>query len=220
MSKDSPVPFKGVRLILKNLVRKFRGVGGELKLRRGVAKIKVDNERAVGVVLDNGEEIEGKRILSSVGRLETLRLCDDVSEVDQRQSGQLTFIESISILDREPKKLGNDRTIVFYNDSEKFHWQRPDNDLCDIRTGVVCSPNNYEYSADDGNLDDGVIRITTIADFDRWNGLDEKQYKLAKLDWYDKSVESAVRYVPDFRNHVVDTDVFSTYHDSQIYLAR
>ena len=214
-------PFKGVRLILKNLVRKFRGVGGELKLRRGVAKIKVDNERAVGVVLDNGEEIEGKRILSSVGRLETLRLCDDVSEVDQRQSGQLTFIESISILDREPKKLGNDRTIVFYNDSEKFHWQRPGNDLCDIRTGVVCSPNNYEYSADDGNLDDGVIRITTIADFDRWNGLDEKQYKLAKLDWYDKSVESAVRYVPDFRGHVVDTDVFTpttirrfTWHDN------
>jgi phytoene dehydrogenase-like protein len=213
-------PFKGVRLILKNLVRKFRGVGGELKLRRGVAEIKVDGDRAVGVTLDNGEEIEGKRILSSAGRLETLRLCEDVSEVDVRQSGQLTFIESISILDREPSKLGNDRTIVFYNDSEKFDWRPPADDLCDIRTGVICSPNNYEYGPEDGKLDEGVVRITTIADFDRWNNLDEQKYKIEKLNWYDKSVESAVRFVPDFRGHVVDTDVFTpttirrfTWHD-------
>lgn len=214
-------PFKGVRLILKNLVRKFRGLGGELKLRRGVSRIHVEGQRAVGVVLDNGEEIEGKRILSSAGRLETLRLCDDVSEIDVRQSGQLTFIESISILDCQPEKLGNDRTIVFYNDSEKFHWQKPAEDLCDIRTGVICSPNNYEYSEEDGQLEDGVIRITTIAEFDRWNDLDEERYRIEKLNWYDKSVESAVRFVPDFRGHVIDTDVFTpktirrfTWHDN------
>ncbi|MEE2641647.1 MAG: NAD(P)/FAD-dependent oxidoreductase [Planctomycetota bacterium] len=214
-------PFKGVRLILKNLIRKFRGVGGDLKLRHGVSTIKVDGQRAVGVILDNGTEIEGKRILSSAGRLETLRLCEDVSEVDQRQSGQLTFIESISILDREPEKLGNDRTIVFYNDSEKFHWRPPENDLCDVRTGVICSPNNYEYSADEGNLDDGVVRITTIADFDGWNQLDENRYQLEKLNWYDRSIESAVRFIPDFRGHVLDTDVFTpttirrfTWHDN------
>ncbi|MDG2468536.1 MAG: NAD(P)/FAD-dependent oxidoreductase [Pirellulaceae bacterium] len=214
-------PFKGVRLILKNLVRKFRGVGGELKLRCGVSQIKVEGKRAVGVILDNGEEIEGKRILSSAGRLETLRLCDDVSENNIRLSGQLTFIESISILDREPKKLGNDRTIIFYNDHQNFDWKKPVENLCDIRTGVICSPNNYEYSPDEGQLKEGVIRITTIADFDRWNNLDEDQYRLAKLDWYDKSVESAVRFVPDFRSHVVDTDVFTpttirrfTWHDN------
>ena len=214
-------PYKGVRLILKNLVRKFRGLGGELKLRRGVSQIKVDGEQAVGVVLDNGEEIEGKKILSSAGRLETLRLCEDVSEIDERQTGQLTFIESISILDCEPEKLGNDRTIVFYNDSDKFNWCRPDDDLCDARTGVICSPNNYLYSADDGQLEDGVIRITTIADFDRWKALDESRYKIEKLNWYDKSVESAVRFVPDFRGHVIDTDVFTpttirrfTWHDN------
>ncbi|MEC9093525.1 MAG: NAD(P)/FAD-dependent oxidoreductase [Planctomycetota bacterium] len=214
-------PFKGVRLILKNLVRKFRGVGGDLKLRRGVSTIKVEGNRAVGVVLDNGEEIEGKRILSSAGRLETLRLCDDVSEVDHRQSGQLTFIESISILDCEPEKIGNDRTIVFYNDSETFHWRPPKDEICDLRTGVICSPNNYEYSSEDGRLDEGIVRITTIADFGGWNDLDKDRYQLEKLNWYDRSVESAVRFVPDFRGHVIETDVFTpttirrfTWHDN------
>ena len=145
-------PYKGVRLILKNLVKRFRGLGGELKLRSGVGKIIVDNGHATAVELDNGEVLEGKRILSSAGALETMRLCTDTSEPDPRKAGQLTFIESISILDRQPEKLGIEDTIVFYNDSEKFHWHPPENELCDVRTGVVCSPNNYVYSDDDGQL--------------------------------------------------------------------
>ncbi len=73
-------PFKGVRLILRALVRRFRSLGGELKLRSGVARIKVEGDRAVGVVLDNGQELHARRILSSAGIVETQRLCDDISE--------------------------------------------------------------------------------------------------------------------------------------------
>ena len=214
-------PYKGVRLILKNLVKRFRGLGGELKLRSGVGKIIVDNGHATAIELDSGEVIEGKRILSSAGSLETMRLCTDTSEPDPRTAGQLTFIESISILDRQPETLGNEDTIVFYNDSEKFHWQAPTDDFCDVRTGVVCSPNNYVYSEDDGQLADGVIRITTIADFDRWNSLSEEDYQRAKLRWYDESVVASVRFTPDFRPYVIDTDVFTpttiqrfTWHDN------
>ena len=214
-------PFKGVRLILKNLVKRFRGLGGELKLRHGVKTIHTDGNHAVSVELDNGDTIQGKRILSSAGRLETLRMCSDTSEPDPRQAGQLTFIESISILDRQPTKLGNDDTIIFYNDSNKFHWEKPAEDLCDTRTGVICSPNNYEYAEDVGQLPDGVVRITTIADFNRWNALSEEEYKLEKLRWYDKSVAASVKFTPDFRPYVIDTDLFTpttisrfTWHDN------
>lgn len=202
-------PFKGVRLILKHLVRRYRSLGGELKLRSGVQSIKVENGRAVGVVLENGEEIEGKRILSSAGIIETQRLCDDLSEQTVEMAGQLTFIESISILDRQPKDVGFGETIVFYNDSDQFHWRKPEQGLCDARTGVICSPNNYLYPSEDGNLEDGVIRLTTIADYDSWKSLDENQYQREKMRWYDRSVASAVRFIPDFRSHVVATDVFT-----------
>jgi len=214
-------PYKGVRLILKNLVKRFRGLGGELKLRCGVAKIHVDSSHAVSVELDNGEILEGKRILSSAGQLETMRMCSDVSELDPRLAGQMTFIESISVLDRQPETLGNEDTIVFYNDSDKFNWHPPEKELCDTRTGVVCSPNNYEYADEDGQLADGIIRITTIADFDRWNGLGEEDYANAKLRWYDESVAASVKFTPDFRPYVIDTDVFTpttirrfTWHDN------
>lgn len=201
-------PFKGVRLILKHLVRRFRALGGELKLRSGVASIRVDADRAVGVTLDNGEYLEAKRILSSAGATETQRLCEDLTNVEPAKAGQLTFIESISVLDKQPREVGFDETIVFFNDSEKFHWQRPQNEICDIRTGVICSPNNYLYP-DGGNLEDGIVRLTTIADFDRWKALNEDDYQRQKLWWYDRSVASAVRFIPDFRRHVIDTDVFT-----------
>ncbi|MBX3420326.1 MAG: NAD(P)/FAD-dependent oxidoreductase [Pirellulaceae bacterium] len=203
-------PLAGVRLILKHLVRRFRALGGELKLRSSVASIKVEDGRAIGVVLENGEFLEGKRILSSAGMLETQRLCSDLTQTAPLQSaGQLTFIESISVLDKQPKEVGFGETIVFYNDSPTFEWRRPVGQLCDARTGVICSPNNYQYASELGNLQDGIIRLTTIADFDRWTQLDEQEYQRQKMWWYDRSVASAVRFVPDFRRHVVDTDVFT-----------
>lgn len=214
-------PFKGVRLILKNLVRKFRGLGGELKLRSGVSRIQVDNGRAVGVVLDDGTELAARRILSSAGTVETLRMCDDITEVDVAKAGQLSFIESISVLDCQPQSFGFDRTIVFYNDSEQFHWRRPEHGLCDTRTGVICSPNNYQYAADDGQLTDGYIRITTLADYDRWAALPEAKYRAAKVQQYEAAVAASVRFMPDFRRHIIDTDVFTpktirrfTWHDN------
>ena len=214
-------PFNGVRLILKNLVKKFRELGGELRLRCGVSRIKIEDDHAVGVVLENGEEIQGRRILSSAGLVETLRMCDDITTPAPSQAGQMTFIETVSVLNKQPQEIGHKRTIVFYNDHDQFDWRRPERELCDLRTGVICSPNNFLYSADDGQLPDGVIRITTIADFDRWNTLTEEQYRLAKLRWYDRAVASAVRFIPDFRPYVTDTDTFTpktirrfTWHDN------
>lgn len=202
-------PYAGIRLILKNLVRRFRSLGGELKLRSGVARIQVEDGRAVGVVLENGQELVARRILSSAGAVETLRLCGTMAEAAAPPSGQLSFIESLSVLDRPPKTVGCDRTIVFFNDSPRFHWHKPEADLCDVRTGVICSPNNFSYAPDDGELTDSLIRITALANFDRWKGLSEAQYQLEKLRWYDRTLASAVRFVPDFRSRVIDTDMFT-----------
>jgi phytoene dehydrogenase-like protein len=204
-------PLAGVRLILKNLVRRFRQLGGDLKLRCGVNAIHIEHGRATGVVLDDGQSLEGRRILSSAGWGETMRLCDDLPHVPPPAPGRLSFTESMSILDRKPSDLGFRDTIVFFNDSDQFHWRRPDQ-LCDVRTGVICSPNNYLYAETGGvdrHLPDGVLRITSLASYQRWAELPEEAYRLEKLRWYDRAVKSAVRFIPDFRRHVVDTDFFT-----------
>jgi phytoene dehydrogenase-like protein len=199
-------PAAGVRLILKHLVRKFRALGGELKLRSGVKRLAVENGRVTGVVLENDEEMEARNVVSSAGWCETMRLCDDGHPVvTSRAPGQLSFCESIATLDSQPSDLGHDRTITFFNDHAKFVWQKPE-ELCDVRSGVICSPNNFAY---DSPLDDGTMRVTVLANFDRWRGLDDETYRLEKLCWYDRTMQSAVRFVPDFRGRVIDTDMFT-----------
>ena len=199
-------PFAGVRLILKQLVRKFRGLGGELKLRSGVERLHVEEGRVASVELENGEVLEGRRILSSAGWPETMRLCDDGHPVVSRDPGRLSFCETIATLDVQPQELGHRSTITFYNDWERFDWSKSENP-CDVRSGVICSPNNFDYGVD--SLAEGTMRITALANFDYWKGLDERQYALEKLRWYDRITESAVRFVPDYRLRVIDTDMFT-----------
>jgi phytoene dehydrogenase-like protein len=201
-------PFDGVRLILKKLLNKFKMLGGELRLRTGVQKIFSKEGRVDKIRLSDGSEVEAKNVLSSAGWLETMQLCDcQTAEEQSRQlgTGQLGFIETISVLDKEPKLFGHDRTIVFFNDSNCFSYEKP-NTPVDLRSGVICSPNNFEYAEP---LGEGMIRITALANFDQWKNLEPNEYRRQKKLCYENILASAIRFVPDFRQHVIDTDMFT-----------
>jgi phytoene dehydrogenase-like protein len=197
-------PLAGVQMILKMLVRRFKDLGGELRLRAAVERIAVKDGAVEKVVLEGGAEIEARNVLSSAGWSETLRLCD-AGHVDHAPPGRLSFVESISILNALPRTLGYDKTIVFYNDSDQFHYEKPD-DLVDLRSGTICSPNNFAYSEP---LEEGVMRISALANYDRWAALDENAYREEKVRCYEQMAASAARFVPDFRGAVVETDLFT-----------
>ncbi|MDR3182636.1 MAG: NAD(P)/FAD-dependent oxidoreductase [Planctomycetaceae bacterium] len=200
-------PFDGVRLILKKLLSKFKTLGGELRLRCGVDRIFSKQGRVEKVKLQDGSEIEAKNVLSSAGWQETMQLCDCPAAVEQTPSntGQLGFIETISVLDKDPKDLGHNRTIIFFNDSDRFTYEKP-GALVDTRSGVICSPNNFDYAE---SLDEGMIRITALANYERWKNLPPREYQEQKQYWYEQTLASAVRFMPDFRKHVIDTDMFT-----------
>ncbi len=201
-------PHAGVRLILKQLVRRFRSLGGELKLRSGVARLEVDGLRVARVVLENGEVLEARRILSSAGWCETMRLCQFGVPQIERAPGRLSFCETIATLNAKPRQLGYDRTITFFNTQPKFSWQVP-TEPCDTRSGVVCCPDNFDYGEPLEDGGEGVIRITTLARYDYWQGLLEPEYRLEKLRWYERITAAAVQCVPDYRHRVIDTDMFT-----------
>jgi phytoene dehydrogenase-like protein len=101
--------------------------------------------------------------------------------------------------------LGHDKTIVFFNDSEKFHYATPA-EMADVHSGVICSPNNFAYGEP---MSENVLRISSLANFARWAELDEEQYRLAKLHWFDRATAAAARFMPEFRHAVIDTDMFT-----------
>lgn len=198
-------PFEGIRLILRKLVRHFKSLGGQLKLRAGVSEIIQDAGEAKAVILDDGTEITADNVLSSAGAAETMRMVDATLPAAEPIPGDISFIESISVMNKQPAELNHNDTIVFYNDAPAFNYERPEEPV-DLRSGIICSPNNFDYAKP---LDDGRIRITALAEPDYWMNLEEEEYQQRKMEWNDRIIESAIKHIPDFREHVVDTDVFT-----------
>jgi len=197
-------PQSGVRQILDVLVKKYRGNGGELRLKCGVKSIQVDNGRAMSILLDNGEMLIADKIISSAGYVETMRLLSDHDPTRVNHDvGQLSFVEFIMILDKEPAKMGYDTTITFFNNSDRFHYRKPD-DLVDISSGVICCPNNFHFESP---LPEAMLRVTNMANFDHWNKLGQEEYKAQKAAWLETTLKEVVKFVPDFRESIVYTDV-------------
>lgn len=214
-------PEGGVRTIIKVLQDRYREAGGELRFKRGVKRILTHGGKVRGVLLDKGEEvIEAPVVISSAGYLETLGLTDGLAEEAAARAGdagQMTFMESILVLDREPRELGIDKTIIFYNDSPRFDY-RPAEDYIDLRSGVVCCTNNYHH---DQALPEGLLRITSIANYGKWNALSCPEggdrtefrspaaYEDVKESWLARQTDVLKGLLGEFGPHVVASDCFT-----------
>jgi len=146
------------------------------------------------------------------------------------QPGNIAFIEAICTLDCQPHELGYDDTIVFYNDRPNLNYARP-NDFADVTSGIICSPNNYRYTDSEAKVDhetngdtqtngdiqnvklpepvEGTIRLTALANYDRWAELEPAEYQHQKRHWFGQMVAAAERFIPNLAQHIVAHDMFT-----------
>ena len=214
-------PREGVRVILRVLLEKYRLAGGERRMKCGVRRILRRGDRAVGVELDSGEEIAATHVLSSIGAEETARLIAPVSSTEPLAAAslrsspssnrRLSFAETITILNHQPVDLGwGDDTIIFFNDGKHFDYRRPSSPV-DVRSGVICLPNNFNYGG--GQLPEGILRVTCLANPAFWIGRPEAEYRAAKREWYAAMQSSALRYLPTLaeglEKETRETDMFT-----------
>jgi phytoene dehydrogenase-like protein len=199
-------PQDGVRHILNILVKQYEEHGGELRLKCGVRSIQVAKGRVESILLDNGEVLRADNVISSVGYVETMRLLSDYDPAGFKYDvGRLSFIEFIMVLNKELAEMGYNTTITFYNNSDKFNYRKPDK-LVDISSGVICCPNNFQFERP---LSEAMIRVTNMANFDLWNKLDKEEYKAQKAAWLEATLREVVKLVPDFRDSIVYSDIFT-----------
>jgi len=190
-------PLEGVRVILRVLLAKYRAAGGERRMKCGVQRIEARAGRAHALVLDDGTEVTARHVISSIGAPETERLImgDVPAGVGPTPPGRLSFVETITVLNREPTAFGwGDDTIVFFNDSERFEYASPQADV-DTRSGVICLPNNFEYRPGQC-LPEGLLRVTCLARPDVWSAWPEDEYRAAKGRWFTAVQDSARRFLP------------------------
>lgn len=199
-------PRAGVRQILDVLVKKYKACGGELRMKCAVKSLKCTGSRVESVLLENGEALTAERILSSAGYVETMKLLTNHNSPDLNcHAGQLSFVEFIVVLSKEPAEMGYNTTITFYNNSDTFNYRKPDR-LVDVSSGVICCPNNFQFESP---LPEGMLRITNLANFNLWNMLSDEEYKAQKTAWLETTLKEVVKFVPDFRDSIIFTDIFT-----------
>ena len=204
-------PFDGVRVILRVLNEKYRAAGGEKRMKCGVRQILRQGDRATGVVLDSGETITAGKVISSIGGPETERIIASPAAATSNASpiGALSFVETITILDKQPKDLGwGDDTIIFFNDSERFDYVAAREDV-DPRSGVICFPNNFDYGVG-RELPEGIFRCTCLANYERWKLKSPEAYAEAKARWFQTIQTSARRFLPEVGDEALADSILAT----------
>jgi phytoene dehydrogenase-like protein len=199
-------PQGGMHYILNFMAEKFKNLGGELKMGCGVKTINARQGKVCAVTLENEQELATIAVLSSMGYVETLNCCQPkLAEVDECETGQVSFMESLFVVDQEPRELGYDKSIVFFSTQSRFNYKVPD-DLIDISSGVLCCGNNFQYPQPP---EEGLIRLTNLAHFGKWDVLPRKDYIAAKKECRTQSLEALFTFFPDFRENVVFLDSFT-----------
>jgi phytoene dehydrogenase-like protein len=208
-------PSEGVRRILRVLLAKYREAGGERRMKCGVRRILLREGRAAGVELDDGAVITADHVLSSAGAPETEALLAAGGLPTPRPTapGRLSFVETISVLDRPPAALGwAGDTIVFFSEGRRFDYVCPEAPV-DVRSGVICLPNNFAYEPGEA-LAEGWFRVTSLARPEDWAAWPEPEYRARKQEWFGAVQASARRFLPpvpdaDLAAATVATDMFT-----------
>lgn len=202
-------PDEGVRKIIETLKIKYKELGGEIKFRNGVKEIKVKNNKVNEIITEKDEVYTADLIISSAGLIETLQLIPEYKIINETSiTGKMSFMESISCLNVEPKELGYTSTITFFNTAENYQYAIP-NTFIDTQSGVICCPNNYQLQE---NLPEGIIRITNIANYSKWKSLhtaNPEEYYRVKDELYNESMREIFKFKPNFKTNIIFSDVFT-----------
>tara|TARA_R100000027_G_scaffold369_1_gene426 strand:- start:293 stop:1690 length:1398 start_codon:yes stop_codon:yes gene_type:complete len=203
-------PVDGVRTIIRALLKKLKEVGGDRRMNCGVARIVTRDDRVEEIELDSGELIRAGSVLSSAGLVETNRLCGLNDPGDR--VGRLSFVETISVYKENPGNFGWNDTITFFSTRRPFRYRRPEDELVDPGSGVICIPNHYQYGGG-RSLKEGLVRLTALANFDQWKALPKEEYQERKADWFERLQQVAREVLPtptkDPRQSLVARDMFT-----------
>jgi phytoene dehydrogenase-like protein len=195
-------PQGGVRTILNLLLERFKELGGEIRFRSAVEEIKVEGNKAIGVILKSGHFIRTNKILSSAGLVETQSLLG--RENNPEHVGKMAFTESIVLLDKKPCEFGVEDTIIFYNQGTKYNYSCPST-LYDKSSAVLCLSNNFL----EDDEQQGIYRVTNMANFEMWNQLERAHYREEKNKVLLNAKDTIKRFIPLFEGKELLNDVFT-----------
>lgn len=202
--------FEGTSQSLSDaFAKKINEYGGKILLNSKVKKIIIDSNKAVGVLLENGESIYADIVVSNVNPYETFINMIDKEYLKERFRKKvenfdlsLSAIQLYLGLDCTPTQLGmkNHNINVFesYDHLQNYQWIM---DGCYEKTIYSCT----DYTAFDKSLapsGKGIMSILSPENIKNWDNLTENQYREKKKAVTDIIIKKVEKQIPGLSNHL------------------
>jgi len=137
---------------------------------------------------------------------QTLLKKNESTTPKEARLGKISLFETIAMLPRERAvELSQGRTIIFFNFQKSFSFKKPTKAV-DFDGGVICFPDGFQ---DIPAAPENQIRITHMANYDKWQQANPDQYKKMKEESKQQSWHKAATILGDFSQEVVFSDSFT-----------
>ncbi len=205
-------PKGGVGVIAEKLVKGIEDFNGEIRYKAKVKKIIFKNGKAIGVSLDNGEEIFGKTIVSNATRWDTFGgqgINDPLVESDKTPQGetkwQKRYTPSPSFLSLH---LGVSKDSIPSN-THCHHLLLDAWEEMEHEQGVtfLSIPTLLDPSLAPSNSH--IVHAFTPSSIDCWEGLSNKEYLEKKKVDGDKLISKLEKLFPNLSQNVLHKEIGS-----------
>ena len=196
-----------IKDFLDFLLNHFAKLGGTIRYRAKAVKIHCHKNTAECIELENGELLECRYIVSTIGHEETLALLG--GQAGPSATNRLGFIESIFYLAAPSLPVSaQNKTIIFFNTRDHFKYAKPDS-LVDLTSGVICFPAHFKnYSSPNPSIE---IRTTHLANYQLWKELHahaddyaRKKQHIAHQSWMQMT-----QLIGNFTGNIVYENTFT-----------
>ena len=213
-------PRGGMQKLSGVIADRFKKNGGKLELSKAVSKILIEEDRAVGIQLEDGETLKGKYIISNADVKQTfLELVGEqhlegdfakyVRQLKQSVSGFVVYLG----VDTDLRRHGYH--INYLGEDEKADWDEYYSALQSGQLNLegvgIRIPSNLERSyAPAGKSSVILLSLAPYNYKNNWNtgpeGARTKQYKSLKKEVANKMVNKAEKVVPELSQHIIVKD--------------
>ena len=199
-------PAHGMERFIAAFTRRLADNGVELTLGTSVKAIRMKDGLASSVLLDNGEELATRNVLSCAGHPETISLLPSPPSVPPRH-GALAYTETLFELDVSAESCGMSESIQFINNRPNFRYGSPKDGSTDMESYLLCAPANFRGIHEEGVAP--IVRMSHLASYDFWKSLEKKDYQNEKDRIMDQQQAILEDVYPGFNTHVCKREMFS-----------
>jgi prolycopene isomerase len=197
-------PKGGVGVVAEKLVDGLQSHGGAIRYRARVVKVLLENGRAVGVQLANGEELRARRVVSNATRWDTFgHLVDDAHTPTAERTWRKRYKPSASFLSLH---LGVKAEAIAPGTHVHHllleHWEQME---AEQGTVFVSIPTLLDPSlAPAGHH---IVHSFTPSSMDAWKGLSPGAYGAKKRADADRLIARLEAILPGLSNAIVHREV-------------